>query len=979
MQKWLKHSLAPESDKARDSTAPPPADAKPSNDPPTAEDIQNADRSDWLFSAPSSLIEASYAEEFDVDELDASAKKVTSFEHLMRALDGGRKITATMSAEEAVEHDKGVRQVFLNDVNRLRSRLKQARRGFVNPNAKPMQYWDMVTGISLLFVALVTPFEVGLGVETKADALFVINQAVNLVFVFDICLQFFLPVPDPERGGELIRNHRKLARRYLRSWFTIDVVSILPIDVIVFAAPSLLGDSSLVKSIKLLRILRLVKLVRVIRASRIFQRWESSISISMSSRAILGAWICFVLTLHWLACLWAMLPQLVPTWREASGVEEALRWRMTQDASCTGCLPRLNSAACASPCLTPCEREVVMATHNTSAEQVVHSEPWQCRAHALGYLPYDWPTRYADTYLVAAVVAMMQLLGGVATLYPTNTPENVLFLLSALIGTMLFAAVQGVIVQVMTTGGACARPHVRPASRHIIPQPYRDVCVGGKGGRHRLRIPLLSSHTMCTTAANGERTADHRPRSHNACHADPDEMRFRQNMDGLNTMMHDMFVPHDLKVAVRSYYRKSKQLVKRKSYAYLIDETVSSKLRGDLLTHLSTHLFDSVWWLKACDRNVLEKLSMHVQREAFSANEKVPNSDPAGQPRLIILVTGVVHRAGAIFTTGAWWGDLILTSPALRDTREAKALGYCEVATLSRTRLFDILDGYPEAAKIIRHAALKLSVQRAMIVIAMYARIRIAQNLAKARASQPKKPLRMKSLLKRAGTKANLLQDYEKRNQSLFGSSTEQALTELRETGQDLPKAGDTLHQLRQQMMGEKNWLEVAYEEKQPVDIIATSGPGGASVAGAANAPACGLMSHMAGGFAAAVTTAAGNASSGAERGPRTGLAHLARSRLHAKRLMGKRAKVPEAGYTVREQHTGLATLAREVAGVVGRLERMEKVTARHAESTMRLEALLVTAIRGGALDSHAGVDAQRAPPQSGRPPTNLFPGQLQA
>ena len=78
-------------------------------------------------------------------------------------------------------------------------------------------------------------------------------------------------------------------------------------------------------------------------------------------------------------------------------------------------------------------------------------------------------------------------------------------------------------------------------------------------------------------------------------------------------------------------------------------------------------------------------------------------------------------RAGAILTSGASWGDLILTSHMLRDTRQARALGYCEIVSLTRDGLDQLKHRYPRSEQLIREAALKLATQRAMIVIAMYA------------------------------------------------------------------------------------------------------------------------------------------------------------------------------------------------------------------------------------------------------------------
>ena len=56
---------------------------------------------------------------------------------------------------------------------------------------------------------------------------------------------------------------------------------------------------------------------------------------------------------------------------------------------------------------------------------------------------------------------------------------------------------------------------------------------------------------------------------------------------------------------------------------------------------------------------------------------------------------GVVTRGGAIIGVGGHWGDVIITSPMLRDTREAKALGYAEIAKLTRAALIETAKGYP--------------------------------------------------------------------------------------------------------------------------------------------------------------------------------------------------------------------------------------------------------------------------------------------
>jgi len=167
----------------------------------------------------------------------------------------------------------------------------------------------------------------------------------------------------------------------------------------------------------------------------------------------------------------------------------------------------------------------------------------------------------------------------------------------------------------------------------------------------------------------------------------------------------------------------SKKLMKRRSYQNLIDQSLSRGLRADVRYLISNNMFTHVWWLRSCEREFLEDLSVFIERESFSAKEKIPS----GPEVLNILMQGVATRGGAIIAVGGSWGDVIIESPMLRDTREAKALGYCEVAKLPRDALMHTAKGYPKSAKIIREASLKVAVSRAMMVISMYARVHQAK------------------------------------------------------------------------------------------------------------------------------------------------------------------------------------------------------------------------------------------------------------
>lgn len=176
----------------------------------------------------------------------------------------------------------------------------------LNPSTNTwLQWWDLGTVAALSFVAIVTPVEVAV-LDTRLDAMFALNRVLDLVFVIDMVLQFCVAYRVKTPIGTRLETRRFVIRRhYLRTWFPIDLLSILPFDI----AGLLVEDAALAKAkfMRVLRLARLVKLVRVLRASRVFHRWETSIAINYNTLKLLFAFVVFLLASHWIACVWAML------------------------------------------------------------------------------------------------------------------------------------------------------------------------------------------------------------------------------------------------------------------------------------------------------------------------------------------------------------------------------------------------------------------------------------------------------------------------------------------------------------------------------------------------------------------------------------------------------------------------------------------------------------------------------------------------
>mmetsp|Transcript_38396 Transcript_38396/g.123462 ORF Transcript_38396/g.123462 Transcript_38396/m.123462 type:complete len:713 (+) Transcript_38396:121-2259(+) len=194
-------------------------------------------------------------------------------------------------------------------VGLIRSSL-QAEHFLIDPHSEYVRYWDLIIAVALVFTGVVTPYEVIFMKQTHpTDWLFVINRAVDLIFIKDMAMQFFLKVEVQMKGKygvRMLKSPSVIRRRYLSTWFPIDVVSVLPFDVFFVLyddAKSLSG----IKILRCLRLMRLVKLVRILRTSRLILRWQNYFAISFSSQKLAKFSFILVLTSHWLACVWGLV------------------------------------------------------------------------------------------------------------------------------------------------------------------------------------------------------------------------------------------------------------------------------------------------------------------------------------------------------------------------------------------------------------------------------------------------------------------------------------------------------------------------------------------------------------------------------------------------------------------------------------------------------------------------------------------------
>jgi len=162
-------------------------------------------------------------------------------------------------------------------------------------NCKCIKYWDLFSGVLLVFVAFEAPYEAGFRDATDSGSHQSVNLAISMFFFFDLILQFFLPYSINTRYGEqFVFHHCLIAKRYLKTWFIIDLISIIPFE--------MLNPGKGLASVKIVRLIRLLKLLRLLRGSRMIHRWQAEVGISYRKTLLYQLFFGAIAAAHWFAC-----------------------------------------------------------------------------------------------------------------------------------------------------------------------------------------------------------------------------------------------------------------------------------------------------------------------------------------------------------------------------------------------------------------------------------------------------------------------------------------------------------------------------------------------------------------------------------------------------------------------------------------------------------------------------------------------------
>lgn len=148
-------------------------------------------------------------------------------------------------------------QVTFRGVSLANEELNFQKKVFaVNPRSNLYRYWETVSSVAIFLTCLIVPFQASF--DSQCSTLWVLAYTFDLLFLTDVLLRFWVGYYSK---GTLITDKSSIRRRYLRSTFIPDLLTIIPLDLLVFGVGTHLRWHQSLTLLRLNRVLRVHRLI----------------------------------------------------------------------------------------------------------------------------------------------------------------------------------------------------------------------------------------------------------------------------------------------------------------------------------------------------------------------------------------------------------------------------------------------------------------------------------------------------------------------------------------------------------------------------------------------------------------------------------------------------------------------------------------------------------------------------------------------
>jgi hypothetical protein len=159
--------------------------------------------------------------------------------------------------------------------------------------------WDLAALILVVVSCLLVSYQFAFQHRVYLIGSLII-YLIDLFFLIDVVLSFRTTY---RHQGTDVTDPEMIAGHFLRGRFSIDLIASFPFDMLILPWSGFTVEGiSIVLYVRLLRLLRVARLVAVVRT------WERQTSINIGYLRIAKLLLAVVLVLHFVACVWFVVP-----------------------------------------------------------------------------------------------------------------------------------------------------------------------------------------------------------------------------------------------------------------------------------------------------------------------------------------------------------------------------------------------------------------------------------------------------------------------------------------------------------------------------------------------------------------------------------------------------------------------------------------------------------------------------------------------
>jgi CRP-like cAMP-binding protein len=217
-------------------------------------------------------------------------------------------ILRTIADKDSNRGDFGT---MLEVIDKQLVKLNKQQSHLLHPHSRVVRIWEWLMAWCLLYVLIITPYESAF-LKPRLNTLFWVNRVVDLIYLIDMVMAFFLiyEVNSHDTVQVFVKDKRKIAQRYLRTYFLVDFLALLACPLDIAAVQSDTGGFFGARLLRMCKIFRLLKIQRFVSSTRIFRILETSELVSYRVVNLVSLLIFLVTLSHCMACTAGLMAKL---------------------------------------------------------------------------------------------------------------------------------------------------------------------------------------------------------------------------------------------------------------------------------------------------------------------------------------------------------------------------------------------------------------------------------------------------------------------------------------------------------------------------------------------------------------------------------------------------------------------------------------------------------------------------------------------